>query len=125
MRLEYVCVCECECVCVYACVLSHVLLFVTTMDCSLPGSSVHGNLQVRRFRRQPHPSSGNLPDRSIEQQSPALQTHNLTYSISDTIYWEIASDHRLRVQSYKTIPPLNFRHQLQMQMCAADWLVLD
>ena len=28
-------------------VFSHVLLFVTPMDCSLPGSSVHGIIQVR------------------------------------------------------------------------------
>ena len=27
--------------------LSHVRLFVTSMDCSPPGSSVHGNLQIR------------------------------------------------------------------------------
>ena len=27
--------------------LSHVWLFVTPMDCSLPGSSVHGILQAR------------------------------------------------------------------------------
>ena len=37
----------CVCVCVYACVLSHVLLFVTTMDCSLPGSWVHEISQAR------------------------------------------------------------------------------
>ena len=27
--------------------LSHVLLFVTPVDCSLPGSSIHGVLQAR------------------------------------------------------------------------------
>ena len=32
----------------YKCsLLSHVRLFVTSMDCSPPGSSVHGNLQIR------------------------------------------------------------------------------
>ena len=30
-----------------ACMLSHVRLFVTPVDCSLPGSSVHGILQAR------------------------------------------------------------------------------
>ena len=37
----------CACVCVCMCVLSHVWLFVTRMDCSLPGSWVRGILLAR------------------------------------------------------------------------------
>ena len=37
---------ECVCVCVYAQALSHVRLFRDPMDCSSPGSSVHGILQA-------------------------------------------------------------------------------
>ena len=43
--------CVHACMCVYvhtlACMLSHVQLFMTPMECSPPGSSVHGILQVR------------------------------------------------------------------------------
>ena len=46
-----VCVCACMCVCVRVCVrtrsLSRVWLFCDLMDCSPPGSSVHGILQAR------------------------------------------------------------------------------
>ena len=38
------------------------------MDCSPPGSSVHGILQARL----PYPSPGDLPDPGIEPVSPAL-----------------------------------------------------
>ena len=40
------------------------------MDCSLPGSSVHGISLARS--RLPFPSPGNLPDPGIEPMSPAL-----------------------------------------------------
>ena len=44
------------------------------MDCSLPGSSVHGVLQTRE---QPFPSPGDLPDPGIEPRSPAWQAESL------------------------------------------------
>ena len=43
------------------------------MDCSLPGSSVHGILQQEYWSRLPFPSQGDLPDPGIELWSPALQ----------------------------------------------------
>ena len=42
------------------------------MDCSLPGSSVHGILQARILEWVPFPSPGDLPDSGIESESPAL-----------------------------------------------------
>ena len=36
------------------------------IDCSLPGSSIHGILQARILERVPFPSPGNLPDPGIE-----------------------------------------------------------
>ena len=36
------------------------------MNCSPPGSSVHGILQVRILERLPSPSPGDLPDPGIE-----------------------------------------------------------
>ena len=48
-----VCLCVCVCVCVHACtyvcvlVIQSCLTLCDPMDCSLPGSSVHGTLQAR------------------------------------------------------------------------------
>ena len=40
------------------------------MDCSLPGSSVHGILQARTLEWLPRPPPGDLPDTRIELASP-------------------------------------------------------
>ena len=45
------------------------------VDCSPPGSSVHGVLQARIL--EPFPSPGDLPDPGIEPWSPALQEDSL------------------------------------------------
>ena len=47
------------------------------MDCSPPGSSVHGILQARLLSRKPFPSPGDLPDPGIEPSSLALQVDSL------------------------------------------------
>ena len=66
-------------------VLSHVQLFWDPMDCSLPGSSVHGIFQARisgvscRFLLQ-----GDLPDPGTELASPALAGR----SFSNCANWE-------------------------------------
>ena len=36
--------------------------FVTPMDCSPPGSSVHGIFQQDNWNRLPFPTSGDVPD---------------------------------------------------------------
>ena len=46
------------------------------MDCSLPGSSLHGILQARVLEWVPSP--GDLPDPGIEPRSPAFQADALT-----------------------------------------------
>ena len=43
------------------------------MDCSPPGSSVHGIPWQENQSGLPFPSSGDLPDPKIEAWSPALQ----------------------------------------------------
>ena len=53
--------------------LSRVQLFATPMDCSLPGSSVHGIFQARVLERVAIASPGDLPDPGVESGSPALQ----------------------------------------------------
>ena len=47
------------------------------MDCSLPGSSVHGVLQARILEWVAFPSPGDLPDPAIELRPPALQADSL------------------------------------------------
>ena len=47
------------------------------MDCSLPGSSVHGILQQEYWSGLPFPSPGDLLDPEIEPGSPALQADSL------------------------------------------------
>ena len=56
--------------------LNHVPLFVTPMDCSSPGSSVHGILQERWSGLQ-FPSPGDLSEPGIKLRSPALQADSL------------------------------------------------
>ena len=47
------------------------------MDCSPPGSCVHGILQARILEWLPFPPPGDLPNPGIEPQCPALQADSL------------------------------------------------
>ena len=47
------------------------------MDCSPPGSSVHGDLQARILCGLPCPPPGALPNPGIEPRTPALQVDSL------------------------------------------------
>ena len=47
------------------------------MDCSPPGSSVHGISRQDYWSGLPFPILGNLPNPGIEPRSPALQTDSL------------------------------------------------
>ena len=47
------------------------------MDCSLPGSSVHGILKQEYCSGLPFPSPGDFPEPGIETGSPALQADSL------------------------------------------------
>ena len=53
------------------------LTFCDPMDCSLPGSTVHGILQARHRSEWPFPSPGDLPNPGIKPGSPALQADAL------------------------------------------------
>ena len=50
------------------------------MDCSPPGSSVHGILQARILEWVAMPSSKDLPDPGIKPASPTLQADALPLS---------------------------------------------
>ena len=62
-------------VCVSCLVVSNSATPWTT--CNLPGSSVHGILQVRILEWVAFPSPGGLPDPGIEPGSPTLQADSL------------------------------------------------
>ena len=62
------------CICVRT--LSHVQL-CDSMDCSLPGPSVHGIPRQEYWSGLPFPSPGDLPDPGIESGSLALQADSL------------------------------------------------
>ena len=57
------------------------------MDCSLPGSSVHGILQVRILEWIAFLSPGDLPDPGIEHKSPTVQAdfYYLSHKQSEAI----------------------------------------
>ena len=73
--MNHVCVCVCVCVCVL--VAQSCLTLCDPMDCSPPGSSLHGILQARIWSGLPFPSLGDLPDPGIEPGAPALQADAL------------------------------------------------
>ena len=54
--------------------------FCNLMDCSLPGSSVHGIFQARIQEWVPIPSPEGCPNSGIELTSPALQVDSLLLS---------------------------------------------
>ena len=58
-------------------VIQSCLTLCDSMDCSLPGSSIHGIFQARYWSGVPLPSPGDLPDPGIEPRSPALQADAL------------------------------------------------
>ena len=63
-----VCVCVCVCVCMHSVVSD-------LMDCSPPGSSVHGIFQAEYWSGLPLPPAGNFPNPETEPvslASPAL-----------------------------------------------------
>ena len=55
------------------------------MDCSLPGSSIHGILQARILEWVAIPSPGDLPDPETEAGSPALQTDTLLWATREAV----------------------------------------
>ena len=69
--------------CPHSKLLQLCLTLCDPMDCSLPGSSVHGILQARTLEWIAMPPPGDLPDPGIESTSPAgpaLQVDSLPLS---------------------------------------------
>ena len=60
------------------------------MDCSLPGSSVHGIFQWVAI-----PSSGGLPNPGVEPRSPALQVDSLLSEPLEMDKWNCVSQKKV------------------------------
>ena len=56
------------------------------MDCSSPGSSVHGISRQEYWNGLPVPPPGDLPDPGIKPMSPALQADSLLLSHQGSSY---------------------------------------
>ena len=69
------------------------------MDCSPPGSSVHGILQARIWSGLPFPSPGDLPDPGIELRSPASQADSLLTELHGKPYSYIIVCHQTSPQT--------------------------
>ena len=74
----YMCVCVCVCVCVKVLVDQLCLSLCNPVDCSPPGSSVHGILQARILEWLPFPPPESLPNPGIKPGSHALQADFFT-----------------------------------------------
>ena len=76
------------------------LILCETMDCSPPGSSVHGILQQEYWSGLPFPFPGGLPDPGIKPKSPALQADSLPPELQGShLYFKIRT--RLYDSSFK------------------------
>ena len=62
------------------------------MNCSLPGSSVHGILQARTLEWVAVPSSGDLPEPGVEPMSLAVAGRFITTSAT----WEVPLEMALK-----------------------------
>ena len=82
------------------------------MDCSLPGSSVHGILQARIWSGLLHPLPGDLPHPAIKPmslRSPALTGNLFTSSVSSCLiivfivhinWWNNSAENNLSLKTF-------------------------
>ena len=83
------------------------LTLCNPMNCSLPGSSIHGIFQARvlewvaisfsrGWRGLPFPSPGDLPNSGIEPRSPALQADALPSELPGKFYHSVRLNSNLK-----------------------------
>ena len=68
---------QCDEECMHAKLLQLCLTLCDPMDCSPPGSSIHGFSRQESWSKLPLPSPGDLPNLAIKPRSPALQANSL------------------------------------------------
>ena len=74
--------------------LQSFLTLCDPMDCSLPGSSVHGILQAGILVWIALPCPGNLPDPGIKPLSPALWVDSLRSELPGNLKYSVKEKHR-------------------------------
>ena len=74
--------------CLHAHLLQLCLTLCNPINCSPPGSSVHGILQAKILEWVAVPSTGDLPQPGIQPTSPALQAHSLPLSYQGSPRWK-------------------------------------
>ena len=113
----YICVCVCiYCRCWYVVVkvkaAQSCLTLCDHMDCSPPGSSVHGILQARILACIAIPFPRDLPDSEIKPRSPALQADSLPseppFVVTMRIYSHLRSNTLKNYTFYSSSPTLCF-----------------
>ena len=75
-------------VCLHAHSLQSCLTLCNPINCSPPGSSVHGILQAKILEWVAVSSTGDLPQPGIQPTSPALQAHSLPLSHQGSPRWK-------------------------------------
>ena len=88
-----------NCVCVCVLVAQPCPTLCDPINCSSPGSSVHGILQARILEWQPFPSSRDLLDQEIQPRSLALQADSLPPEPPKKPFIELDSSNSKRVQN--------------------------
>ena len=92
-------------VCVHAQSFSGIQLFWDPMDCSPPGSTIHGIFQAGILEWVPLPSPGNLPNPRIEPKSPSLHEDSFPLSHLGSLHV-----YPLRVYEVHLLVKAHFRH---------------
>ena len=81
------------------------------MDCSPPGSSVHGIFQARILEWIVFPSLGDLPDPRIKPSSPALQDSlSLSHQGPGNLYKQLKLIHNFILKSRANIAYMGYIH---------------
>ena len=98
------------------------------MDCSLPGSSVHGVSQARILEWIPIPFSCGFSDAGLEPESPALQADSLSsepqaigksFKVDKTISWRMREYWKL-TQTVNYWKYLRLHHQQRVSHNSSD-----
>ena len=87
LSFSFLGVCVCVCMCMCCCLVAESFsTLCDPMDCSPPGSSVHGTLQPRILKWVTIPSPGDLPNPGIKPGSPTLQAGSLPSEPTRNVY---------------------------------------
>ena len=82
-----------SCACCVLSPFSRVQLFATPLDCSPPGSSVHGFSRQEYWSGLPCPPAGDLPD-------PGIKSESITSHASEGGFFTLASPRTMQISQH-------------------------